>query len=111
MTYLRDLPGSKEEHEFVEIHTDDEKTIACRICMATWKRKPNRGRCAGVRIYDEWADVPKGLVSKTAMYRDHKRKLIGDPLPFAVKRTETNNFVPLYPIVAGRPVITRKTRK
>ncbi len=101
--YLNRLPGARDQHEFINIYTDTDQTVACRVCMCTWKSKPHHGKCAGVRVYDSWDDVPKGLVSKTAMERDYKRTLAEGTLPAAVVRSKTNAFTPLYIVVSGKP--------
>ena len=112
MSYLNKFPGAREAHEFIKLHNDDpDQNWMCRVCRCTWKRKPGHGRCAGVPIYDEWSDVPTGLVSKTAIYRDHKRKLPEDALPVAAKRTEMSSFTPLYFIQQGDPDYPGKRKK
>jgi hypothetical protein len=103
MPYLANFPGVKPEHEFEDIFTDDGKTTICRVCLNRWKRKPNHGKCAGVPIYEEWDEVPNGLVSKSAIYRDHKRKLPDNALPVACVRSHENSFTPLYLVEQGNP--------
>lgn len=103
MPYLNKFPGAKAEHEFFPVHRGDGITWRCRRCLCKWQRKPNHGKCAGVPVYDDWEHVPSKLVSATAMYRDHKRKLPDDALPVAAKRSEVSNFIPLYLIEQGDP--------
>lgn len=103
MPYLNSFPGALEAHDFFPVYRDDEITWRCRRCLCKWKRKPNYGKCAGVPVYDDWDAVPRKLVSATAMYRDHKRKLPDDALPVAAKRSEVANFTPLYLIEQGDP--------
>jgi hypothetical protein len=97
MPYPSNFPYARESHEIYQLFNDDPKlNFACRNCGSKWQRKPQHGACVGVPIYNEWKDVPKGLYSETALYRDHKRKLPEGAFPLAAKRTEMNTFTPLY---------------
>lgn len=106
------FPGAKPEHEFYQLFNDNpDKNFACRVCGCTWKRKPYHGMCAGTRVYEKWADVPKGLYSETAMFRDQKRKLPVGVLPIAVVRHESSSFTPLYSLEQGDPNYKGKKKK
>ena len=104
MPFLNRFPGAKPEHEIYQLFNNDpHKNFACRVCGLRWQRKPNHSKCPGVRVYEKWADVPEGLVSATAMYREHKRKLPDDVLPIAAVRHESSSFTPLYSLEMGNP--------
>lgn len=104
MPFLNRFPGAKPEHEIYELFNDNpDKNFACRVCGCMWQRKPTHGKCPGVRVYEKWADVPVGLYSATAIYRDHKRKLPEDTLPVAAVRHESSSFTPLYSLEQGDP--------
>lgn len=109
MTYLRDFPLTKDKHEVFEIFGIPDKHYACRICMCTYKNKP-RGRCIGIRVYDDWKDVPPALVSQTTLKRTYKRTLPEGALPTAAVKTKENNYTALYPIAAGKPYGTPKPK-
>jgi hypothetical protein len=110
--FLNKFPGAKEAHEIYPLFNDNsKKNFACRVCGCTWERKPSHGKCAGVKIYDEWSDVPKGLYSETALYRDHKRKLPDGTLPLAAKRFEMSSFTPLYSLEQADPDYKGKRAK
>lgn len=102
MPYLNNFPGVREAHEFYEVFGLPYRYV-CRICNCKWDRKPAHGKCAGVPIYKEWKDVPSGLFSETALYRDHKRKLPEGAVPVAAKRTEMSSFTPLYRLEQADP--------
>lgn len=110
MPYLNRFPGAKDAHEFEAIYGDEDKTVICRVCLTKWKRQPNHGKCAGVPVYQNWEDVSPKLVSKTALYRDYKRKLGEGALPVAAVRHDGNSYTPLYLITQGNPNYERKRK-
>lgn len=112
MPFLNRFPGARPEHEIYKLFNDNpNKNFACRVCGCTWQRKPNHGKCTGVKVYEKWSDVPSGLFSATAIYRDHKRKLPDDVLPIAAVRHESSSFTPIYSLEQGDPNYKGKKKK
>jgi hypothetical protein len=112
MPYPSNFPFARESHEIYPLFNDNPKlNFRCRVCGSVWERKPQHGTCVGVKIYYEWEDVPKGLFSETALYRDHKRKLPEGTYPLAAKRSEMNTFIPLYALEQANPDYKGKKAK
>ncbi|MGJ3241144.1 MAG: exonuclease domain-containing protein [Anaerolineae bacterium] len=97
--YKKQFPTMHEEHDY---QITDDAYYTCTRCGHKIKSLTKNGVCLGVPIIHNWNDVPDHVATKTALERDHGKKLADGQQPVMAKAVYDrkgkfqDSYYPLY---------------